>query len=157
MPANLAINRAGVEAGATTDAEKHFPHLGIRQGVHAPIVNQHHMHLVRTIFTRAPRAGEERGVSRQLLPRARTPQQPQENARSAKRGISFSIPTSATCTLGTVVQKRMFPSFSTNTTVPVSATRKLPPLIPMSALANLSRRTWRAIAVRRSGTSVRSD
>ena len=77
--------------------------------------------------------------------------------RSAKRGISFSMPTSATCTRGAVVQKRMFPSFSTNTTVPVSATRKLAPLMPMSALANFSRSAWRAIAVRRSGTSVRSD
>ena len=45
---------------------------------------------------------------------------------------------------GTLEVSRAFPSFEMITTVPVSATRKFPPVIPMSASANFCRRTPRA-------------
>ena len=71
--------------------------------------------------------------------------------------MSFSIPINAMCTRGTVVHMRMFPSFSTVTTVPVSATAKFAPLTPTPAFWNISRSARRAMAVSSSGTSVRSD
>ena len=55
---------------------------------------------------------------------------------------------------GVVSDWRALPSFSTTQTWPVSATRKLPPVMPMSERRNLSRRCRRAWAVRSLGLSV---
>ena len=44
------------------------------------------------------------------------------------------MPISATCTRGSVVVSRPLPSFVVMQTLPVSATPKLPPEMPMSAL-----------------------
>ena len=57
------------------------------------------------------------------------------------------MPMSATCTRGSVVVSRPLPSFVTRQMLPVSATPKLPPLMPMSALRNSGRRRLRANAV----------
>ena len=57
------------------------------------------------------------------------------------------MPTTATCTGGTVVHMRPLPSLVTVTMVPVSATRKLPPEMPISAARNSSRSFMRAIWV----------
>ena len=74
-------------------------------------------------------------------------------AKSLQRAITFSIPTRATCTLGALVVNRMLPSFSMSASVPVSATRKFPPVMPMSAVRNASRRAARAAAARSSGVA----
>ena len=54
-------------------------------------------------------------------------------------GTTFSTPITATCTRGSEVTMRPLPSLVTSTTVPVSATAKLAPVIPMSASRNFSR------------------
>src|SRR5918995_382406 len=64
--------------------------------------------------------------------------------RSSKRGTSFSIPITTTCTGGTLVTSLALPSLVTVATVPVSATPKLAPVMPMSAVRNFSRRRLRA-------------
>jgi hypothetical protein len=49
---------------------------------------------------------------------------------------TFSMPMTAICTSGTVVDRRPLPSFSTSHSVPVSAAAKLTPDRPMSASTN---------------------
>ena len=61
-------------------------------------------------------------------------------SRSAKRGSSFSIPSTVTSTGGSVVHMRPFPSDSTMQIVPVSAIPKFAPLTPTRAERNRSRR-----------------
>ena len=61
-------------------------------------------------------------------------------SRSAKRGTSFSIPSTVTSTGGSVVHMRPLPSDSTTQTVPVSATPKFAPLTPTCARRKRSRR-----------------
>ena len=68
-------------------------------------------------------------------------------------GITFSTPMRATWIRGSEVTIRPLPSLVTSTTVPVSATAKLAPVIPMSAWRNFSRRAFRATAVRTSGSA----
>src|SRR5215212_4579124 len=63
----------------------------------------------------------------------------------SQSGMTLSMPTTATCRSGMVEHIRPLPSLVTMTSVPVSATRKLPPVIPISALKNFSRRVSRAI------------
>jgi hypothetical protein len=57
---------------------------------------------------------------------------------------------------GSEVTMRPLPSLVTSTTVPVSATAKLAPVIPMSAWRNFSRSALRATAVRTSGSAANS-
>ena len=71
-------------------------------------------------------------------------------------GTSFSIPITVTSTSGSVVHMRPLPSDSNTQTVPVSATAKLAPLIPMRADRNLARRCRRAASASAAGSSVRS-
>ena len=60
--------------------------------------------------------------------------------KSAMRGRTFSIPTTARWTRGRIVPIRPFPSLVTRTTEPVSATRKFPPETPIPAERNFDRR-----------------
>ena len=76
--------------------------------------------------------------------------------RSASVGTMRSMPMSATCTRGTVVVSRPLPSFVQMQRLPVSATPKLPPEIPMSALRKPARRRRLANAVI-CGTSATSS
>src|SRR5881409_10295 len=76
-------------------------------------------------------------------------------ARSVIDGMTFSTPITATCTRGSDVVMRPLPSLVTRTTVPVSATAKLAPVIPRSAWRNFSRNSSRAIFVRTSGSAAR--
>ena len=61
-----------------------------------------------------------------------------KTARSAARGISFSIPMQAMCSLGSEMPRSAFPSFVQTTNPPVSATAKFTPVMPASAAMNLS-------------------
>jgi len=73
--------------------------------------------------------------------------------RSVNEGTTFSTPITATWTRGSEVTIRPLPSLVTRTTVPVSATAKLAPVIPRSAWRNFSRSSPRAIRVRTSGSA----
>ena len=55
-------------------------------------------------------------------------------ATSSSVGTIFSMPEIAMCTPGSVVVSVAFPSLVTTTTDPVSAMKKLPPEMPMSAV-----------------------
>ena len=75
----------------------------------------------------------------------------QEGRQVLEAGHSFSMPTSATWTRGSDVERRMLPSFSMRARVPVSAARKFAPEMPRSAARKSSRRAARAAAARASG------
>ncbi|MNI59545.1 hypothetical protein D3C73_1147130 [compost metagenome] len=62
-------------------------------------------------------------------------------------GIIFSMPTTAICVFGKVEVRRAFPSFSVIAILPVSATKKLAPVIPTSAAKYLSLNNSRAFSV----------
>ena len=64
--------------------------------------------------------------------------------RSWKRGTSFSMPITTTWTGGTLVTSLALPSLVTVAIVPVSATPKLAPVIPICAARNFSLRRLRA-------------
>ncbi|MNR63586.1 hypothetical protein D3C85_1859400 [compost metagenome] len=57
----------------------------------------------------------------------------QKTSKSCTLGMIFSIPTTAICVLGKVDVNRAFPSFSVIAILPVSAIKKLAPVIPISA------------------------
>ena len=61
------------------------------------------------------------------------------------------MPTSATWIFGKPAVSRALPSFSVIEIIPVSATMKFPPEMPISALAKCRRRKRRAIIVNSSG------
>ena len=61
-------------------------------------------------------------------------------------GTIFSMPTTAMCTEGSVVARSALPSFVTSMSVPVSAIRAFPPVIPISASMKLWRSSFRATA-----------
>ena len=69
-------------------------------------------------------------------------------------GMTFSMPMTATWIRGSEVTMRPLPSLVTRTTVPVSATAKLAPVIPMSAWRNFSRSWTLAAAVSTSGSAA---
>ena len=75
---------------------------------------------------------------------------------SCHDGTSFSTPITVTSTSGSVVHMRPLPSDSTTQTVPVSATAKFAPEMPMRASRNFARRCRRAASASASGSSVRS-
>ncbi len=64
------------------------------------------------------------------------------------------MPIMATWMRGIVVDIRAFPSLVTRVRVPVLATPKLTPLMPISASKNFSRRVRRAILANSVGSSV---
>ena len=77
-------------------------------------------------------------------------------AASSQSRTTRSMPITATWMRGRAVTRRALPSFSTTQIVPVSATPKLTPEMPMSALANTSRsrvRAWATSASRSVGSS----
>ena len=61
----------------------------------------------------------------------------QNKSRSLIPGIIFSIPAIAIWILGNDIDKNAFPSFSVTAIPPISAIKKLAPLITISALINL--------------------
>ncbi len=69
-------------------------------------------------------------------------------------GITFSMPVIPMWMRGAEVQRRPLPSLVVITRVPVSAIRKLAPLMPRSACKNFSRSTSLAVAARASMSSV---
>ncbi len=75
---------------------------------------------------------------------------------SSQLGTSFSIPITVTSVSGSVVHMRPLPSDSNTHTVPVSATAKFAPEMPMRADRNLRRRCSRAASVSAAGSSERS-
>jgi len=95
-------------------------------------------------FAGAAGSAQERGVDRERLPGAMRARSFRNTARSCARGITFSCPRWRCEFLGAVVVRRALPSFSTRTTAPESATRKLAPVMPMPA----SRNFWRSTRAR---------
>src|SRR3989304_2215266 len=77
--------------------------------------------------------------------------------RSAMRGMTFSIPTTARWTRGRTAPIRPFPSLVTRTSDPVSATRKFAPETPIPAERNFARRCLRAIPTSSGMLSVRGS
>jgi hypothetical protein len=75
-------------------------------------------------------------------------------SRSAQVGTSFSMPTTETSTSGRVRHIRPFPSDSSTTSEPVSATAKFAPDTPILVDRNLRRRCSRAAPASRPGSSV---
>ena len=103
------------------------------------VVDQHEVKFFRPVlFARRARAAEDVGVDRDRLA-GRAARQQLEHHRQVRpcRGTTFSIPTRLTSTRGVVTLCRWLPSFSTQQTCPVSATRKFPPVMPKSARAEL--------------------
>ncbi|MNI97698.1 hypothetical protein D3C73_1563960 [compost metagenome] len=72
---------------------------------------------------------------------------------SANVGAIRSMPITAMCVFGNVVHIRALPSLVTRQTEPVSATAKLQPVMPISALRKSSRIFWRMNKVIASGVS----
>ena len=72
---------------------------------------------------------------------------------SSIEGTTFSIPVMATWMRGIEVHMRPLPSLVTSTSVPVSATMKFAPVMPMSAAMNFSR-SWRRASWARSSMPV---
>ena len=68
-----------------------------------------------------------------------------------------SMPISATCTRGSDVVSRPLPSLVVMQTLPVAATPKLPPEMPMSACRNPLRSTRRASAAMRGASATSSS
>ncbi len=67
------------------------------------------------------------------------------------------MPISATCTRGRDVVSRPLPSFVVMQTLPVAATPKLPPEMPMSAWRKPLRSTRRASAAMRGASATSSS
>ena len=84
-------------------------------------------------------------------PRALRESMRMKTARSRARGINFSIPMLATCSGGTLAPMSAFPSLVQTTNPPVSATAKLAPVMPASAL----RKRGRAFSAHGLGQIVR--
>ncbi len=71
MPADVAIHRTDVQAGAAADAMQHFPFFGVGQQAAAAVIEQHNVKLFRAVgFAQAPGAAGERAVRGDRLPRA---------------------------------------------------------------------------------------
>ena len=71
---------------------------------------------------------------------------------SSSVGTIFSMEASTMCTLGSDCVRSPLPSLVTMTEEPVSAIRKLAPVMPTSAARNFSRRIWRASATSCAGS-----
>ena len=75
------------------------------------------------------------------------------NAASARRATSFSMPTTTMWQRGSDETSRPLPSFSSTTSVPVSAIRKFAPVMPIPASRNVERSCERAQATIVAGSS----
>ena len=75
----------------------------------------------------------------------------QNKSKSFIEGIIFSIPTTAICTFGKVVLSLALPSFSVMEILPVSAIKKLAPVIPADAVVYFARNNSLALSVSASG------
>jgi hypothetical protein len=102
-------------------------------------------------IARTPWPGDEGRIGGESCPVAERASKRSSGQASASVGITLSIDASTMCTLGSVMVRSALPSLVTTIADPVSATRKLAPVIPTSAARNFSRRTPRASATRVSG------
>ena len=97
VPANLAINRAGIQARPAANAVQHLAHLGVGQRLGAAIVHHHHVHFLGTVFTRAARPGQERSVGGKLLARPGAAEQSQKNSQVGEPGNKLFDSDQARC------------------------------------------------------------
>jgi hypothetical protein len=79
-----------------------------------------------------------------------------KSGKSASRGRIFSMPNKTTWIFGNADVSRAFPSFSVIEIIPVSATAKLAPVMPMSAAIYAWRSAFRAVMLSASGSVVTS-
>ena len=134
-----ACKRADVQAGAAADAVESLLELRAEQ-LGSAVVHEDEMESLRAVqlaYRRGPR--NEVGVDRELLPRATSGQEPARKSRGPRTWGTASIPITTTCTGGMLVTSLALPSLVTVQIVPVSATPKLAPVMPMSAVKNFSR------------------
>ena len=154
MTTDLLIHGTSIQTRATTDARERLPCDRMGQHARSAVVENYDVQLFRSFILRvALRAGDERLIRRQSLSRA-GPGQKFQKQIEIRKTRNYSIPITAMCTRGRLVVKRMLPSFSTMTIVPVSEMPKLTPLIPTSAAAKRSRKAARAVAVNCATSSV---
>ena len=107
------------------------------QDAGAAVVDQHHVQLVGAVglgALRAPRAGDEVRVDRQLLAGRGAHQQGSTTARSARRRDDALDAHQGHVQRGRRAESDALPSLVTMHSVPVSATPKLTPEMPMSAV-----------------------
>lgn len=139
MTANMAICRTSIHTSPATNTAQHIPKFR-GQHLRTPVIDNNQMKLFRTINALASRGP----VSQVLYPVKRAPTALRASmvintSTSANVGAIRSIPITAICVLGSVVHIRALPSLVTRHTEPVSATAKLQPVIPISALRKSSR------------------
>ncbi len=92
----------------------------------------------------AARPGRDRRVGREFLPRRRARQEAQQGRRVLQRRHHLFDAARTICTCGRVCVRSPLPSLVTMMPEPVSATRKLAPVMPTSAARNCGRRMARA-------------
>ncbi len=138
MAARLPIDRTGILACAATDALQRLPADRIAQNAGAAVIQQDDMMLCGPSPGTTPDQIELYGFMRS--PVAERGSVCSNTSRSAKRGITFSIPAMAISVSGNVRHMRPLPSDSTMVTPPVSATRKFAPQMAIFTRRNFSRR-----------------
>lgn len=139
MTANMAICRTSIHTSPAANTAQHIPKFR-GQHLRTPVIDNNQMKLFRTI--NVPRFA--RSCQPVLYPVKRAPTALRASmvintSTSANVGAIRSIPITAICVLGSVVHIRALPSLVTRHTEPVSATAKLQPVIPISALRKSSR------------------
>lgn len=139
MTANMAICRTSIHTSPATNTAQHIPKFR-GQHLRTPVIDNNQMKLFRTI--NVPRFAWS--CQPVLYPVKRAPTALRASmvintSTSANVGAIRSIPITAICVLGSVVHIRALPSLVTVHTEPVSATAKLQPVIPISALRKSSR------------------
>lgn len=138
MTANMAICRTSIHTSPAANTAQHIPKFR-GQHLRTPVIDNNQMKLFRTI-----NASLRAVLSAVLYPVKRAPTALRASmvintSTSANVGAIRSIPITAICVLGSVVHIRALPSLVTGHTEPVSATAKLQPVIPISALRKSSR------------------
>lgn len=137
MTANMAICRTSIHTSPAANTAQHIPKFR-GQHLRTPVIDNNQMKLFRP-STPASRGPVSRVVSRQTCTNGTARQHGDQYIYLGKRGAIRSIPITAICVLGSVVHIRALPSLVTGHTEPVSATAKLQPVIPISALRKSSR------------------
>src|SRR5262249_32476855 len=159
MDADRLIDRTMIEARAAAYAAQHVLELGAKH-IRAAVVEDDDVIFQRTVgIIGAPGTGREGRVVRQVLAGGRGGQHAQNGRRIFERGHDLLEPGDDAMgrgeRLGTAWVRSPLPSLVTMIEVPVSATRKLAPVMPTSASRYFWRSTWRASSTR-VGISVRS-
>lgn len=139
MTANMAICRTSIHTSPAANTAQHIPKFR-GQHLRTPVIDNNQMKLFRTINVPSfARSCQPCVVSRQTCTNGTARQHGDQYIYLGKRGAIRSIPITAICVLGSVVHIRALPSLVTGHTEPVSATAKLQPVIPISALRKSSR------------------